>query len=53
MVDAVSVGSITYNLIIDKLPTENREKMMIHIEKSIVQDSPTLKLISYQKATTA
>jgi hypothetical protein len=48
-VDSVAVGSITYNLIIDKLPTENAVKMTEMLEKSLSRGSKALKLITYSK----
>jgi hypothetical protein len=48
-VDSVAVGSITYNLIINKLPTENAVKMIEMLEKSLSKGSKALKLITYSK----
>ena len=46
-VNAVTTGSITYSLIIDKLPSEDGEKVARQIEEALKVKSNTLKVVSY------
>jgi hypothetical protein len=48
-IDGVRTGSITYKLIINKLPTEDKSKVILNIEYSLKKGSNTLELIAYDK----
>ncbi len=46
-VKGVTTGSITYSLIIDKLPSEDGGKVAKQIEEALKVKSNTLKVVSY------